>query len=106
MAVSAQKEVLSEAYRNYLLSYVSIDRGALLRELNEAEILMSHADLADNEALNAAYDSARTVYETYKVTQHSWTTRSRPWRQPMIPHWHCWKEKKHCRHRLNWRSSC
>ena len=65
-AVSAQKEVLSEAYRNYLLSYVSIDRGALLRELNEAEILMSHAD---NEALNAAYDSARTVYETYKVTQ-------------------------------------
>ena len=65
-AVSAQKEVLSEAYRNYLLSYVSIDRGALLRELNEAEILMSHAD---NEALNASYDSARTVYETYKVTQ-------------------------------------
>ena len=68
-AVNAQKAILSEAYRNYLLSYVSIDRGALLRELNEAEILMSHADLADNEALNAAYDSARTVYETYKVTQ-------------------------------------
>ena len=61
---------LKAAYQEFLKSYVSIDRTALLVELTETKELLQLQSLKDNQVLIEVYTSAKTVYDTYKVTQN------------------------------------
>ena len=69
LEVKQQQEELNKAYNEFLRSYISIDRTALLVELTEVNELLKLDSLKDNVLLNEAYVNAKNVYDTYKVTQ-------------------------------------
>ena len=70
LEVLEEQEKLEKAYNEFLRSYISIDRTPLLVELDEVNKLLKLESLKDNENLNDAYDSAKAIYNTYKVTQN------------------------------------
>ena len=69
LEVKQQQEELNKAYNEFLRSYISIDRTALLVELTEVNELLKLDSLKDNVLLNEAYVNAKNGYDTYKVTQ-------------------------------------
>ena len=69
LEVKQQQEELNKAYKEFLRSYISIDRTALLVELTEVKELLKLDSLKDNVLLNEVYVNAKNIYDTYKVTQ-------------------------------------
>lgn len=70
-SLEVQDEIttIQSAYNTFLKSYVAIDRTSLLVALNEASLLLKSDELVDDSLLKAAFDSAKAVYDTVKVTQ-------------------------------------
>lgn len=67
--VADEIAVLKHAYQVFLKSYVTISRDSLLTELSEVKDMLTNDIYKDNQELKAAYDLAKSVYNTYKVTQ-------------------------------------
>ncbi|OCN04503.1 hypothetical protein A4S06_02505 [Erysipelotrichaceae bacterium MTC7] len=66
---NAHIQALKDAYAAFLKTYITIDRTGLLVELCEVKALLAIDELADDATLTSAYDKAKVVYDTTKVSQ-------------------------------------